>query len=250
MYGDPEDVATDAAAVDDSQPAGTDAADATTDSGEGKSKTVTIPFDEYMSLKKKREEENRARKVESGERDHATDTRSPDTRTLQRNVSNREERLARLRMAAREAEKQGVTDSDAHVLLDVLETAQEAEQRQLFRMEMRDIPESKRDAVLEAIRKRGGSPWATYKWLRGDEADVLEAENKSLREQVEKGRAPKPKVEGTKMPAAVARGAAAKNEDGVIEISPADYARDSTDPAKWAAFKKARREGKLRIVQK
>jgi hypothetical protein len=243
MFGDPEDTGTTDSAVESGEDAAVETADDSADGGRGKTgKTVTIPFDEYMSLKTQREAENRAR-AESGARGlNTTDERAPEARAMSDRIAQREDRLVRLRVAAKAG------NEDAQVLVDAVETVQESEQRQLYRMEMRDIPESKREAVQAAMRKNGiTSPFAMWKFMRGDEADTLEMENKDLRAKLADKDRPRVKVEGTKMRSEVGRSSGKTNADGVIEISAADYARDSSDPAKWAQFKAARRAGKLKI---
>jgi hypothetical protein len=243
MFGDPEGTGTtDSPETDSLEEVGTETGDETADSGKGKSgKTVTIPFDEYMSLKTQREAQNRAR-AESGTRSTTTDDRAPEAQAMSDRISARADRLVRLKAAAKAG------NEDAQVLVDAVETVQESEQRQLYRMEMRDVPEAKRAEVQATMRREGfGSPFAAYKWMRGDEADALEIENKTLREKLAEKDRPRAKVEGTKMRSEVGRSSAKTSADGTIEISAADYARDSADPVKWAQFKAARRSGKLKI---
>lgn len=242
MFGDPEgndvvepEVAGGAEGA--AEVAGEEAAEAK----EEPKRKVTIPLEEYEALQRKARETGGRAGAESGVRANTTDNRAPEAKALQDRVAARDNRLARLRMAAEAG------NEDAQVLVDTLETVQESEKRQLYRMEMRDVPESKRGAVREVMDQRGlSSPFAAYKWLRSEEADTLENEVKDLRAKLAEGGKPKPKVEGTKMRSEVKQ--PSSNGSANQEVTPDEWIAAMNDPEKRQTFKAAKAKGTLKIV--
>jgi hypothetical protein len=252
MFGDPEEGAgTTDAAAESSDNAAVEAADADGGSaGDDKGKkTVTIPFDEYMSLKTRREQENRSR-AESGDRNTATDSRAPEVEDQRRLVEREEDLLKRLQYNA-DARNADGTLADPYAAAVVASTKRSlaAEQRMLFRMEMQEVPADRRELVRDLMQKRGfTSPFAAYKFMRGDEAEGLEAENRSLKAQLaERDKAKdKPRVESTRMQSQVSRGGSSKDSDR--EVTTDEWISAMSDPVKRKEFKAAKAAGKLTIV--
>ena len=229
MFGDPEDV------VDGADAAAAEAAvvadDPAAEEGD-KPKKVTIPLEEYEALQRKARDRAAAERTDRGS---TTDARPAEASKMQDRIAAREDRLTRLRIAAKAG------NEDAQVLVDTLETVQESEQRQLFRMEMRDVPEAQRTQVRELMEQtRLTSPYAAYKLLRADRADELEVENRTLREQVTKKDVPRPKVEGTKMPSVTARAA---TKDAPKDIPYDEWIEGMKDPDTRKALKSRKAAG-------
>ena len=242
MFGDPEDAGTVEA---DAAGGGDAAAVADVDAGgaeEAPKKKVTIPFEEYESLKRKAREGEGGAKVERSERATTTDSRSPETIAQQRRVDEEEDLMSRLKFTAEQRDKDGnLVDPYTAAQFALYKRNLAVEQRNLYRMEMQDVPDSKRELVRDVMAKKGfTSPYAAYRFVRGDEADTLEQENRDLKARLSEKDKPKAKVEGTKMPAAVGR---TGKDGGPKDIPYQEWVEGMADPARRKALKAAKRAG-------
>lgn len=211
---------------------------------EGGEKPVSISAHEYGILRDARarekalaEENERLKREAESRATTTTDTTREDD--FQMTDAERKAYRAELKAAAKAGNR------DAAALLVGIEAADEAriERRNMrFEMELRDIPEAKRDEVKKYMQETGApTPAIAYKLMRGGEAATLEAEVLRLKQENEALKKGKPRVEGTR----IAGLPGASDDDGTPAISLDEYnARMRKDPNKTIA---ERRAGKFRI---
>lgn len=241
----PEAGTTDLPETDGDDLAATESGDESADSEKVASgvKKVTIPFDEYISLKTDREERNRARATESGVRVTTTDTGTSEAAEQRKRIDDEDALIQRLQLNA------DAGDEYAKAQLALAKRTAQANRETLYRLEMFDVPEAKRELVKDVMRKRGmQSPFAAYKLVRADDADTLEATVKELRAKLEAKDTPRVKVESTKMRSAVS-GPASKGS-GPKEVTPQEWIEGMRDTSTRAAFKAAKAKGELVIKAK
>lgn len=263
MFGDPE-AGTDAPPAETVEETAIDAGEGESgseDEGqEGKPKKVSIPLDEYISLKTGRESEKAelARLRAERETRTTTDSRVSEADEARNSLEEQERQLENDRQYMRRIEavakaNPGPEGDEARAALAVVRTAVRAsersvqsEQRVLYRLEMAEIPKDKQQAVKELIDKTPGlkSPALAHRFLKGDEHETLAQENERLRKENEKLKTP-----GPKPPTPIRGGSKASvTTNGVEEITLAEYTARMSDPLRMNETKRAR-DGKKLVVK-
>lgn len=242
MFGDP-DAGTPEPELDGGEEAGTPEAQ---DGGEKGDDKVAISKGELGVWKSKAEQfnalkaENERLKAERESRT-TTDNRGSEAEERRNQIAARADRIARLRIAAK-------TNEDAAVLVDTLEITQESEQRQLYRLEMSEVPKDERAEVQAFMRERGlSSPAIAHQMMRGGSRfETLAEENRRLRAEIEEAKKPKPKIEGTRI---VGKSSATvtKKSDGVLSMNVQQYNDEMATPEGREKIRAARREGKFEL---
>lgn len=248
MFNDPEAAEVAAPVAGDEPVAG--AAEDGGKEGAADERKVAIPREEYDSLvessRKRREleAENQRLRSESNVRSTTTDNRAGDADNLRQRLAERAQYISQLRVAA-----ENPNNIDARALMAVHDSIQEMEYRQLFRLEMEDIPKDKREAVKRyMVENRQSSPLAAYREMRAPEADSMEAEVASLRARIAELEKPKAKVETTRMPGSVTKPSKPADTNGKMVMTPDEYAEGMNDPEKRKDIMTARRERRLELV--
>lgn len=235
---------TPAAPPDDSELAGTPDAGDGSEAGEGEIKPVDGKLAMAWKTKAERvnelEAENARLKALADQRT-TTDDRGSEADEMRRKVVERENRLRWVNQLADSG------DEGAKALRDTLEVTLESEQRQLYRLEMAEIPKEDRAEVQKLMTERRlRSPADAYERLRGGHRyETLAEENARLRKELETKSRPAPNVD--RRVVGDAKAGASKMENGVETITLQEYNRRMADPALWKETKTARDGKRLQI---
>lgn len=235
---------TPAAPPDDSELAGTPDAGDGSEAGEAEIKPVDGKL--AMAWKSKAERVNEleaenARLKELADKRNTTDDRMSESDELRKKVADREQRLRWVNQLADSG------DEGAKALRDTLEVTLESEQRQLYRLEMSEIPKEDRGEVEKLMRERRlRSPADAYERLRGGHRfETLSEEVARLKKELEAKSRPAPVVD--RRVVGEAKAGASKMENGIEIVTLQEYHRRMADPALWKETKTARDGKRLQI---
>jgi DNA repair exonuclease SbcCD ATPase subunit len=157
----------------------------------------------------------------------------------QAEVAKQEAYISRLEAAAKAGNEDAAALVSVHkASLRNAKQALAAEERTVYRLEMSDVPENKRDAVRAEMARRPGlkSPALAYTLLKGDEHGTLAQEVVQLKKELEELKRPRQPVE-RRIPGASKAASAANGE---AKKSSEEYLRDmATNPDKAIADRKA-----------
>ena len=211
--------------------------------GEGAEK-VSISAHEYGVLRDARARE-KALQTELDRLKAETESRTtPTTDTREDVASMTPAEVKAYKAKLYDSWKKGGSEDAGAVLASIISSEQAtASNRQImFELQMRDIPEGKRDAVKKYMAETGApTPGIAYDLMRGKEAPSLEQKVADLEKQLAEAKKGKGRVEGTR----IAGLPAGDVDDGVPALTLDEYnERMRKDPNKTIT---ERRTGKFRL---
>ena len=205
---------------------------------------VSISAHEYGVLRDARARE-KALQAELDEVKKAAESRTtPTTDTREDVASMTPAEVKAYKAKLYDSWKKGGSEDAGAVLASIISSEQAtASNRQImFELQMRDIPEGKRDAVKKYMAETGApTPGIAYDLMRGKEAPSLEQKVADLEKQLAEAKKGKGRVEGTR----IAGLPAGDVDDGVPALTLDEYnERMRKDPNKTIT---ERRTGKFRL---